>query len=83
MFARHKGSTPPGNLIKTFSQWEMEGRFDCSNLTFAAKADVAEIQKVWQTDKVFQPAMSTDEVAMRRSRWTEALSRSKEWEQSV
>ncbi len=46
MFARHKGSTPPGNLIKTFSQWEMEGRFDCSNLTFAAQADVAEIENL-------------------------------------
>ncbi len=46
-------------------------------------SDVAEIQKVWQTDKVFQPSMSTDEVATRRSRWTEALSRSKEWEPSA
>ncbi len=44
-------------------------------------SDVAEIQKVWQTDKVFQPSMSADEVATRRSRWTEALSRSKQWEQ--
>ncbi len=44
---------------------------------------VDEIQKVWQTDKVFQPTMSVDEVAFRRSRWTKALDRSREWEQNA
>jgi glycerol kinase len=42
--------------------------------------DVAEIAKVWQTDKVFQPSMPADEVASRRSRWAEALRRAREWE---
>jgi glycerol kinase len=46
-------------------------------------SDVAEIEKVWQTDKVFKPSMSPDEVSARRARWTEALNRSKEWEQST
>ncbi len=45
--------------------------------------DVDEIQKVWQTDKVFQPAMSVDEVTTRRGRWTKALDRSREWEQNA
>ncbi len=45
--------------------------------------DVAEIQKVWQTDKIFEPTMSGDEVAHRRGRWTEALSRSRAWEPST
>ncbi len=44
-------------------------------------SDVTEIQKVWQTDKVFKPSMSADEVSTRRARWTEALNRAKEWEQ--
>ncbi len=42
--------------------------------------DVQEIQKVWQTEKVFQPSMAADEVAHRRERWNEALSRAKQWE---
>jgi glycerol kinase len=46
-------------------------------------SDVAEIQKVWQTDKVFKPSMSADEVTTRRARWTEALNRAKEWEQTA
>ena len=45
--------------------------------------DVEEIQKTWQTDKVFKPKMSPSEVKMRRARWTEALNRSKEWEQNA
>jgi len=46
-------------------------------------SDIDEIQKVWQTEKVFEPAMSADEVAERRSRWSEALGRSKQWELSA
>jgi glycerol kinase len=45
-------------------------------------SDVSEITQVWQTDRIFQPAMSTDEVAHRRSRWAVALSRSRDWEES-
>jgi len=41
--------------------------------------DLREIESVWQTDKVFQPKMSADEVAGRRSRWNEALRRAKQW----
>lgn len=42
--------------------------------------DVAEIAKVWQTDRVFEPSMPADEVAHRRERWAEALRRAREWE---
>lgn len=44
--------------------------------------DVDQIQKVWQTDRVFKPLMSPDEAAARRVKWTRALKRSMEWEQS-
>jgi glycerol kinase len=39
-----------------------------------------QIQRAWQLDRAFQPKMSRDEVARRRSRWSEALKRAKEWE---
>ncbi len=42
--------------------------------------DVSDITQVWQTDRVFEPNMSLDEVQHRRGRWAEALSRSREWE---
>jgi len=41
--------------------------------------DLSDIESVWQTDKVFQPQMSADEVAGRRERWNEALRRAKQW----
>jgi transposase len=46
MLARQKGFTTPGSLIKTFNEGYVEGMFECPNLTFAAKADVAEIQNL-------------------------------------
>jgi glycerol kinase len=39
-----------------------------------------QIQKAWQLDRAFEPRMSRDESARRRSRWSEALKRAKEWE---
>jgi glycerol kinase len=42
--------------------------------------DVNEIEKIWQTDRVFEPSMGADEVAERRGRWNEALARSRSWE---
>ena len=41
--------------------------------------DVAEIEKVWSSDRVFEPAMSDDEAASRREKWKDALQRSREW----
>jgi glycerol kinase len=41
--------------------------------------DLGDIESVWQTDKVFRPQMSADEVAGRRGRWNEALRRAKQW----
>ena len=43
-------------------------------------SDVSEIAKAWQTDRVFEPAMSSEEVSRRRGRWAEALQRSRAWE---
>lgn len=40
-----------------------------------------EVEAIWQTDRVFEPNMKTEEVAYRRRRWAEALKRSKEWEE--
>ena len=43
---------------------------------------VAEVSKAWQIDRRFEPAMSADEAAARRARWTRALERAKDWEQA-
>ena len=42
--------------------------------------DRAAVQASWQTDRVFEPAKSADEVAHRRRRWDEALKRAREWD---
>jgi glycerol kinase len=42
----------------------------------------SEIQAVWQSDIVFEPKRSADEVAHRRRRWAEALRRAREWEEA-
>ena len=42
--------------------------------------DRSEVQASWQPDRTFEPAMRADEVAHRRSRWAEALKRSREWD---
>ncbi len=40
-----------------------------------------EVHAAWQMDRTFEPSMSGDEAAHRRSRWAEALSRSRDWEE--
>jgi glycerol kinase len=42
--------------------------------------DRAEVERVWQTDRTFEPKMSADEAAHRRQRWARALSRAREWD---
>jgi glycerol kinase len=42
--------------------------------------DRGEVSRAWQVDRTFTPRMSADQAAHRRSRWTEALSRSRDWE---
>jgi glycerol kinase len=44
--------------------------------------DISEIADIWQTDRVFHPRMPRDEVARRRARWAEALTRARSWEPS-
>jgi glycerol kinase len=44
--------------------------------------DRAEVQRVWEADRVFEPKLSADEAAQRRRRWAEALERAREWEHS-
>jgi len=39
------------------------------------------IERIWQRDRAFEPKLSADEAAHRRSRWAEALKRSKDWEE--
>lgn len=39
-----------------------------------------QIKKVWHVDRVFEPKMSKDEAAYRRSRWNDALTRAKSWD---
>jgi glycerol kinase len=43
--------------------------------------DQVEVEKTWQTERVFEPHKSRDEVEHRRSRWAEALNRSRDWEE--
>ena len=40
-----------------------------------------ELKSAWQADQVFTPQKTADEAAHRRSRWTEALKRSRDWEE--
>jgi len=42
--------------------------------------DVSEIATIWQTDKVFEPSMSDDEVESRRAWWVKALQRARDWD---
>jgi glycerol kinase len=43
--------------------------------------DRAELHRAWQADHTFKPKLSADERDHRRARWTEALKRSKAWEE--
>jgi len=43
--------------------------------------DRAEVAKSWQADRIFEPKLSADEAAHRRSRWRQALDRAREWEE--
>jgi glycerol kinase len=43
---------------------------------------IDQIEQIWQTDRVFEPSMSSDEVGERRSRWQDALQRAGGWEKS-
>ena len=43
--------------------------------------DNGEVERSWQLDRRFEPAASADEAAHRRARWSEALKRSREWEE--
>ena len=42
--------------------------------------DIEEISSIWQTDRVFEPTMSIDEVTSRRKRWIKALDRARHWD---
>jgi glycerol kinase len=43
--------------------------------------DLDDIRRNWSVQRTFEPKMSADEVNHRRSRWNEALQRSKDWEE--
>jgi glycerol kinase len=43
--------------------------------------DRTEIAANWQIDRTFEPHLSADEAAHRRTRWNQALSRARDWEE--
>jgi len=43
--------------------------------------DRADVQHAWQADRTFEPKLSADEATHRRGRWSEALKRSRDWEE--
>jgi glycerol kinase len=43
--------------------------------------DRAELESVRQVERTFEPQLSRDEIAHRRSRWQEALNRARDWEE--
>jgi len=43
--------------------------------------DQGDVRTNWAIERVFDPHLSSDEAAYRRSRWTEALGRSRDWEE--
>ncbi len=40
-----------------------------------------EVQRSWQADRTFEPRLNAAEAAHRRSRWSEALNRARQWEE--
>jgi glycerol kinase len=42
--------------------------------------DRAEVSRSWHVERTFEPQMSADKAAHRRSRWNQALSRARDWE---
>lgn len=50
-----------------------------SGLAVGFWQSVQDIESLWQADRIFQPRMAANEVAVVRNRWQEALGRSKEW----
>lgn len=42
--------------------------------------DREEVSRGWRAERTFEPRMSADEAAHRRSRWQQALDRAREWE---
>jgi glycerol kinase len=43
--------------------------------------DQSDVEANWEIERIFEPSLPEKEVAHRRSRWTEALRRSREWEE--
>jgi len=43
--------------------------------------NLAEIRSIWQVDRTFSPVMDAEPAAYRRRRWSEALQRSRDWEE--
>lgn len=41
----------------------------------------AQIESLWESQRVFEPRMGADEAASRRARWARALDRSRDWEE--
>src|SRR6186713_820716 len=42
--------------------------------------DTADVSRSWQVDRTFEPQMSADKAAHRRARWSQALTRARDWE---
>ncbi|HSC89479.1 MAG TPA: FGGY-family carbohydrate kinase, partial [Polyangiaceae bacterium] len=42
--------------------------------------DRTELTSAWQVDRAFEPQMSADKAEHRRSRWSQALDRARDWE---
>jgi glycerol kinase len=40
-----------------------------------------DVSRSWQVDRIFKPSMSAEEAKHRRTRWKEALSRARDWEE--
>ncbi|MFN7730328.1 MAG: glycerol kinase GlpK [Pirellula sp.] len=41
----------------------------------------AQIESLWESQRVFEPRLGADEAASRRARWARALDRSRDWEE--
>jgi glycerol kinase len=54
-----------------------------SGLAVGFWKDRADVSCAWQVDRTFAPQMSADQAAHRRARWSEALARSRDWEEQT
>lgn len=56
------------------------GAAQLAGLATGVYSDIAELERCWQVDRIFSPAISRDEAESRRERWRSAVTRVQHWQ---